>query len=175
MNQLPPPSLRPLADEMPHPHVVRVRRWYRRPGALIGAAAVAAVVIGGGAFAAVNHTPGSADPQVAMRQCVDQAQDAEVLKPTAASGEVRFAPSCNAALVEVSGLPGLPADRSYQLWVVADSHARSVSLLPQATAGQPQIWMAPMQTGDTAIGITEEPVAGSPQPTSAPIWAVTLS
>ncbi len=154
-------------------NVVPIRRWYRRPGALI-AAAVAAVVIGGGAVIAVNRTSAPPDQQVALHECVDQAGDAQVLKPADGGGEVTFAPSCDAALVDVSGLRDLPADRTYQLWVLAGSSARSVTLLSQAAAGQQQIWMAPTQAGDTAIGITEEPAAGSPQPTSAPIWAVSL-
>jgi len=155
--------------------VIPLRRpWYRRPAAFI-AAAVAAAVIGGGVLVAVNRASSPTDPQVALEQCVQQAGDAQVLKPAdATQGEVRFAPSCNAALVDVSGLRDLPADRTYQLWVLAGSNARSVTLLNQAADGQPQIWAAPTQAGDTAIGITEEPAAGSPQPTSSPIWAVTL-
>ncbi len=155
--------------------VIPLRRpWYRRPAAFI-AAAVAAVVIGGGVVVAINRTSSPTDPQVALEQCVQQAGDAQVLKPAdATQGDARFAPSCSAALVDVSGLPDLPADRTYQLWVLAGSNARSVTLLNLAAEGQPQIWAASTQAGDTAIGITEEPAAGSPQPTSNPIWAVTL-
>jgi hypothetical protein len=135
---------------------------------------VAAVVIGGGVVVAVNRTSNPPDQQVALEQCVQQAGDAQVLKPADAQGEVRYAPSCGAALVDVSGLRDLPADRTYQLWVLAGSNARSVTLLNQAADGQPQVWAAPTQAGDTAIGITEEPATGSPQPTSPPIWAVAL-
>ena len=154
--------------------VVPLRRpWYRRPAAFI-AAAVAAVVIGGGVVVAVNRTSSPPDQQVALEQCVQHAGDAQVLTPADAQGEVRYAPSCNAALVDVSGLRDLPADRTYQLWVLAGSNARSVTLLTQAADGQPQVWAAPTRAGDTAIGITEEPATGSPQPTSDPIWGVTL-
>ncbi len=154
--------------------VVPIRRpWYRRPAAFIAAAA-AAVVIGGGVVVAIDSTSGPLDPQVALEQCVQRAGDAQVLEPADAQGEVRYAPSCSAALVDVSGLRDLPADRTYQLWVLAGSNARSVTLLKLAADGQPQAWAAPTQTGDTAIGITVEPAAGSPQPTSNPIWAVTL-
>ena len=154
--------------------VVPIRRpWYRRPAAFI-AAAVAAVVIGGGVVVAVNRASSPPNQQVALEQCVQQAGDAQVLEPADAQGEVRYAPSCSAALVDVSGLRDLPADRTYQLWVLAGSNARSVTLLNLAADGQPQVWAAPTQAGDTAIGITVEPAAGSPQPTSDPIWAVTL-
>ena len=149
------------------------RPWYRRPAAFI-AAAVAAVAIGGGVVVAINRTSSPPDQQVALEQCVQQAGDAQVLEPADAQGEVRYAPSCSAALVDVSGLRDLPADRTYQLWVLAGNDARSVTLLNLAADGQPQVWAAPTQAGDTAIGITEEPATGSPQPTSKPIWAVTL-
>jgi hypothetical protein len=172
----PTPTSTPPAEGTPPTSgtVVPFRRpWYRRPAAFI-AAAVAAVVIGGGVVVAVNRTSSPPDQQVALEQCVQQAGDAQVLKPADGQGEVRYAPSCNAALVDVSGLGDLPADRTYQLWVLAGSNARSVTLLNQAAEGQPQVWAAPTQPGDTAIGITEEPAAGSPLPTSDPIWAVTL-
>ena len=175
-----PPTGQPeLGSGEPNPgsptdHVVPLRRWYRRPAALI-AAAVAAVVIGGGVVIAIDRTSGPTDPQVALRECVDNAGDSQVLKPAQGSGDVTFAPSCSAAQVDVSGLPDLPADRTYQLWVLAGSRARSVTLLSDAANGRPQVWMAPTQAGDTAIGITNEPAGGSPQPTSAPIWAVPLN
>ena len=165
----------PATDTVPSSGTVLPfrRPWYRRPAAFI-AAAVAAVVIGGGVVVAVNRTSSPPDQEVALEQCVQQAGDAQVLKPADAQGEVRYAPSCSAALVVVSGLRDLPADRTYQLWVLAGSNARSVTLLKLAADGQPQAWAAPTQAGDTAIGITEEPATGSPKPTSDPIWAVTL-
>jgi hypothetical protein len=173
---VPTPTPSPTVPDTPPTSgtVVPLRRpWYRRPAAFI-AAAVAAVVIGGGVVVAVNRTSNPPDQQVALEQCVQQAGDAQVLKPADAQGEVRYAPSCGAALVDVSGLRDLPADRTYQLWVLAGSNARSVTLLNQAADGQPQVWAAPTQAGDTAIGITEEPATGSPKPTSDPIWAVAL-
>ena len=173
---VPTPTPSPTVPDRPPTSgtVVPLRRpWYRRPAAYI-AAAVAAVVIGGGVVVAVNRTSNPPDQQVALEQCVQQAGDAQVLQPADAQGEVRYAPSCGAALVDVSGLRDLPADRTYQLWVLAGSNARSVTLLNQAADGQPQVWAAPTQAGDTAIGITEEPATGSPKPTSDPIWAVAL-
>ena len=173
---VPTPTPSPTVPDTPPTSgtVVPLRRpWYRRPAAFI-AAAVAAVVIGGGVVVAVNRTSSPPDQQVALEQCVQQAGDAQVLTPADAQGWVRYAPSCNAALVDVSGLRDLPADRTYQLWVLAGSNARSVTLLTQAADGQPQVWAAPTRAGDTAIGITEEPATGSPQPTSDPIWGVTL-
>ena len=170
-----PPPPPPAADaDASTGTVLPFRRpWYRRPAAFI-AAAVAAVVISGGVVVAINRTSSPPDQQVALEQCVQQAGDAQVLEPADAQGEVRYAPSCSAALVDVSGLRDLPADRTYQLWVLAGADARPVTLLNLAADGQPQVWAAPTQAGDTAIGITEEPATGSPQPTSKPIWAVTL-
>ena len=55
-----PPTRQPAPAETPADlpdNVVPIRRWFRRPGALI-AAAIAAVVIGGGAVVAINQAGG---------------------------------------------------------------------------------------------------------------------
>ncbi|TKV57793.1 hypothetical protein FDO65_16800 [Nakamurella flava] len=151
------------------------RAWYQRPAAWLTAAAAAAV-LAVGTFGVVRSVTPTPDTQVALADCVSAAPDTRVLNPgAAADGVVRFAPSCGAAVVDVSGLPALPSGRTYQLWVLAGDQARSVTLLDTAATGQSQEWTATTRAGDTAIGITAEPTGGSPQPTSAPLWAVTLT
>lgn len=149
-------------------------RWYRRPGALL-AAAVAVLVLGGGAIFAVNQV-GQHD-QVAQtpEQCVAGAADQRQITPAQGSaGTVKYAPSCGAALLEVAGLPALPADRTYQLWALAGQQPRSLGVLPDAAAGKPQIVGAKTQSGETVVAVTAEPVGGSPQPTLPILWRATL-
>ncbi len=149
------------------------RRWYRRPGTYLIAAASAAILATGTIFA-VNQFTGP-DAQTALEQCIEQAPDREQLRPQAGGGGVTLAPSCAGALVDVSGLPQLPDDRTYQLWMLTEAtNPRSLSLLPTVADGGQQVVVAPIQPGDAAIGVTDEPAAGSEQPTSDPVWAVPL-
>src|SRR6478609_2079972 len=77
----PQPGPRHAAD-----NVVPLRRWYRRPAALV-AAAIAAVVIGGGTVVAINQV-NEQNQQVAQtpEQCVAQAADKQELAPEQGSG-----------------------------------------------------------------------------------------
>ena len=149
-------------------------RWYRRPGTYLVAAATAAILVVGTVFA-VNQFTGE-DAVTALQECIQEAPDREQLQPQAGAGSVTLAPSCAGVLVDVTGLPPLPDDRTYQLWMLAGSAdpPRSLSLLPGVADGGQQVVVAPTQPGDTAVGVTNEPAAGSPAPTSQPVWAVPL-
>lgn len=150
------------------------RRWYRRPAALL-AAAVAAVVVGGGAIVAINQVGQDDTVAKTPEQCIAQAADQRQITPSQGGGTVRYAPSCGAALLDVTGLPALPADRTYQLWALAGTQPRSLGVLPDATAGKPQIVAAQTQSGETAVAITAEPAGGSAQPTLPILWQAALT
>jgi anti-sigma-K factor RskA len=157
-------------------NVVPIRRWFRRPGALI-AAAVAAVVIGGGAVVAINQT-GGPGTQVAQtpEECIAQAADKELITPAAGNeGSVTYAASCSAVLLDVTGLPALPADKTYQLWALKGQEARSLEPLPAATAGEPELVTRSTLPGENAVAITVEPAGGSKQPTFPIVWQAVLT
>ena len=157
-------------------NVVPIRRWFRRPGALI-AAAVAAVVIGGGAVVAINQA-GGPGTQVAQtpEECIAQAADKELITPAAGNeGSVTYAASCSAVLLDVTGLPALPADKTYQLWALKGQEARSLEPLPAATAGEPEFVTRSTLPGENAVAITVEPAGGSKQPTLPIVWQATLT
>ena len=162
----------PAAD-----NVVPLRRpWYRRASSLI-AAAVAAVVIGGGAIAIVNNQQDQAQQTAQTpEQCVATAADKKVLSPQAGQGEVTFAPSCNAATLDVTGLPDLPDNQTYQLWALAGETVapRSLGLLSDASAGNPQLVTAQTQPGENVVAITAEPAGGSAGPTLPILWMTNL-
>jgi anti-sigma-K factor RskA len=88
---------------------------------------------------------------------------------------VRYAPSCGAALLDVTGLPALPSDRTYQLWALAGATPRSLGTLPDATAGKPQVIAAQTRTGENAVAITAEPAGGSQSPTLPILWQAALT
>ncbi len=157
-------------------NVVPIRRWFRRPGALI-AAAVAAVVIGGGAVVVINQTNGPGQ-QVAQtpEECIAQAADKVEMTPAPGSqGSVTYAASCQAVMLDVTGLPDLPDNRTYQLWALKGDEARSLDVLPDASAGQPQLVTKTTQPGENAVAITVEPAGGSAQPTSPIVWQSALA
>lgn len=183
--QAPPASLRrsvlaavAVTPQLPpRPDNVRpLRPWYRRPATLIAAAA-AAVVIGGGVVA-VNQLTGRTD-QVAQtpEQCVAAAADRTEVTPEGGRGQVTYAPSCAAVTVDVSGLPALPAGRTYQLWAIADPQqaARSLGVLDEAAAGQTQVVTQATRPGEVLVAITAEPEGGSNAPTSDPVWVAELT
>ncbi len=150
------------------------QRWYRRPGALL-AAAVAAIVIAGGSIVAVNRVGQDNEVAQTPEQCVAQAADQRQITPAQGGGTVRYAPSCGAALLDVTGLPALPSDRTYQLWALAGSTPRSLGTLPDATAGKPQVIAAQTQSGENAVAITAEPAGGSQSPTLPILWQAALT
>ena len=90
----------------------------------------------------------------------------------------RIDPATDQMLVVVSRLPQLPADRAYQLWFVRpDSVRDSGGIFRVGTGGEGTILARAPAGLDayTAIGITEEPVGGSPQPTGPRIVGTSLA
>ena len=157
-------------------NVVPIRRWFRRPGALI-AAAVAAVVIGGGAVVAINQA-GGPGTQVAQtpEECIAQAADKEQFTPApGGEGSVTYAASCSAVMLDVTGLPDLPDNQTYQLWALKGQEARSLDVLPDASAGRTQLVTKTTQPGENAVAITVEPAGGSAQPTLPIVWQAALT
>jgi anti-sigma-K factor RskA len=153
---------------------VPLRRWYRRPAALV-AAAIAAVVIGGGAVVAINQV-NDQDQQVASpAECVAQAADKQELSPDLGAGSAIYAPSCAAVTVDVTGLPDLPTDRTYQLWAIAgEAPPRSLGVLSKAATGEPELLTTTTNAGENVLAITTEPAGGSTAPTLPIIWKTTL-
>ena len=89
-----------------------------------------------------------------------------------------YAPSCAAVTVDVTGLPELPEDRTYQLWALSDQpdvQPRSMGLLPQAADGGQQIVTESTRPGEVAVAITAEPGQGSASPTLPIVWMTDLT
>lgn len=141
-------------------------------------AVAAAAVIGVGTFFFVNQDeePQLADP---LATCVQNDQSAKQFTATPESegtSVVTLSTSCNAATFTVSGLDGLSPDQVYQLWVMKGAEsARSVALLHTDSNGWYPSFTAPLEAGDTDMGISIEPAAGSPAPTTDPVVVVPIS
>lgn len=74
------------------------------------------------------------------------------------------------AVVRADGLRSVPADRIYQLWMIRDSKPVSVALFrPNADGTQlTEVSVPTSVQGIAAFAVTEEPAAGSAQPTMTP-------
>lgn len=70
--------------------------------------------------------------------------------------------------VSTTGLPQLPADKAYELWLISDAGAVSAGMINGVNSDGTTM-VAGAMTGVTHFGITVEPATGSPSPTTDPI------
>lgn len=82
---------------------------------------------------------------------------------------VAYSSSAGLAAVTASGLPSLPADKGYELWLIGDGGATPMGMLD--TSGTvPKTMLIEGSVEQAAyLGITIEPAQGSEQPTTEPI------
>lgn len=155
-----------------------------RPGRLVAAAVAAVLALGGGTVGVVQYR---AAQDLREQRQVALAQEREVAAvvgdpaarfvsgPVSSGGRVTVALASGRAVVLADGVPGLPADRTYQLWVVRPEGISSLGLGPAASAAAGG-WARPVtgvRAGDT-VAVSVEPSGGSRQPTTTPVAAVEL-
>ncbi|WP_309080731.1 anti-sigma factor [Zhihengliuella sp.] len=158
------------------------RRKQRSQRLLAAAAAVLLVATGvlTGVVMVQQNELDSTQEQLAdsarYRQVVDgilaSADATTATVPSESGGAVHltYSASEGAMLLKSSGLPELPADRAYELWLISADGAEPAGLLTpeQAAGSEPKILQRSME-GVTHFGITVEPATGSEQPTTDPI------
>jgi anti-sigma-K factor RskA len=154
------------------------RTWL--PRLAVGLAAVFAVAaIGmGTAMNGAEHRLAAARGSSHAMAVVLGSPDAVLLTARVTSGgraTIVMSHRYDALVFTVSGLPALPAARSYQLWVMGPGGPRSAGLLaagPDGRAGPTVV--SGLARGDR-VGLTVEPAGGSARPTARAILMVTLS
>lgn len=145
--------------------------WFRSP---IGIAASFLLVLSMGLGAlAVNESRRADRAEQTAARIAAIATDPdrqEASRPISSGGDGLVIAAGDGAIFRADGLRALPADRTYQLWVMDDKGgARSAGLLGRG--GDVQRLVEGVQPTDQ-IGLTVEPKGGSPGPTTAPILAV---
>ena len=78
------------------------------------------------------------------------------------------------AVFEASGLPEVPAARTYQLWVVDRSGPRPAGLVVPGGAGKVTRLLEGRVTGSEQVAMTVERRGGAARPTSEPVVVVDL-
>jgi anti-sigma-K factor RskA len=152
-------------------------RWFRRPGALIGVAAAAVVLVVGGVVVGTNiGGPGTSQaPVAAAYEQVTTASDVVIDKRDVVGGgtaTVYFSASEAKTAVVLNDASPLPEGRVLQLWYIGKSGPVSAGVIP-ATDGTGHAVLAGSYTPGDTVAITVEPEGGSEQPTTEPIVAVT--
>ncbi len=120
--------------------------------------ALAAIVLGGLLWAAFGLWLSPAVPPVSLSP-TDMAPEAD--------GELVFERGGRAATLTVRGLPVLPADQQYQLWLVSDGERESGAVFSVNDNGwaETAVEMSRAAAEYERFGITIEPAGGSPGPT----------
>lgn len=155
--------------------VLPMLRRARTTSRALLAVAAALVVLAGGLGGVVVHEQQRA---TTMRQAAAEvasvlaAADAQTLTGTGQQGSsarVIVSRAKGSAVFVGQTLPDVGADHALQLWVLGDGSPRSVGLLHDNA-----VVVAHGVTKGLRLGITVEPAAGSPKPTTAPIMQIDL-
>lgn len=139
-------------------------RWQGRPPLMwlaSAAAALALVVVGITVFSSSGNGP----DRVAA---VVDAEDAVARSLTGSLGgsvTVAYSAQLDAVAVTGSGVDGLPSDRTYQLWLVDDTGAKSVGVFRPNENGSVAVRFDGVDPTSFVLGVTVEPAGGSESPT----------
>ncbi|OUE22248.1 Anti-sigma-K factor RskA [Clavibacter michiganensis] len=152
-------------------------RWFRRPGALIGVAAAAVVLVVGGVVVGTNvGGPGTSQTPVASAyEQVTTASDVVIDKRDVVGGgtaTVYFSASEAKTAIVLNDASPLPEGRVLQMWYVGASGPVSAGVMSASDGAGHAVLQGSYTPGDT-VAITVEPEGGSEQPTTEPIVAVT--
>jgi anti-sigma-K factor RskA len=147
------------------PDELAARRSPSRLGRLVPVLAAAAVVV-----ALVLGVGWVRSHQALDRQqtvsAVLTAPDASSVVMEGTEGGMRlvYAPSLDRSVVVVDGMADLPSDRTYALWFIGPDGPEEADLF-RTDQGRATRLLERTPVGYAALGVTEEPAGGSPQPT----------
>lgn len=150
--------------------------WLVVTAAVAVVAAVAAIGLGLHLGSMQNRLSAADQRDHAIAEVVGAPDAVKMTAPVSTGGTATVVMSHHMrSLVFVARrLSALPAARGYELWLMGPSGDRSAGMLPQPRSGMsgPMV-VDDLHAGDQ-VGLTVEPAAGSPQPTSPPIVLVAL-
>jgi anti-sigma-K factor RskA len=155
-------------------------RWL---GAAAAALFVAAAALGGWAVGLANEQHRTQQQMQALAQehaevmALLMAPDSKVIPgrmPDGAVVTVALSAQSGKGAVITQNLPELAEGQVYELWLINGNSAKPAGMVSPGQPGRTDMTMLPDVAGATHLGITVEPVGGSPQPTSAPVMVQKL-
>lgn len=160
-------------------------RWFGSPGriAAVAAAAVVLVVGGGIAGGAIVGGMGGTGGTTAATQQQDSAlariSSAADVRSTSAhissggSATLVYSAREGRSVLVARGLAALPASKTYQLWYIDSSGARSAGTFRTNAADATTVAaLSGAFSSGVTVGVTIEPGSGSKQPTTTPVVAL---
>jgi anti-sigma-K factor RskA len=161
------------------------RVWIPRISVVAAAASVALAVVFGVSQSNTSSRLSTLENQLSAARVHNQQVDSVlaqgdlrlVSNKTSVGGSVSaiVSPSAARLVVVTSGLPALPADKVYELWLLGPSVAQPSGLLTTAEHGRTVPVVATGYVKGYKLGITVEPAGGTLKPTTNPIVAMPLS
>jgi anti-sigma-K factor RskA len=129
---------------------------------LVAAAAIAALILG----ISLGATHRALDRQQALTQVLTSPDATTVSLDGTQPGDMRlvYSPSLKRSAVVVDGVADVPSDRTYALWFIGSDGPKPAGLF-RTSDGHAAHMINGTPEGFNALGVTEEPAGGSPQPT----------
>jgi anti-sigma-K factor RskA len=151
------------------------RPWFQQPLAWAASFLLLLCIALAGVTVAANRSADRAERAAAQIASVATDPDRQTLSaPITSGGKGVIVAAHGNAVFRAQGLSALPADRSYQLWVMDPrGGARSIALLGHGPVGHVEQFVPNVRAGDS-VGLTVEPRNGSDAPTSPPVLVMTM-
>lgn len=153
------------------------RRWFQRPGLILGAAAAAVLLFVGGTFvgSTLSGSNSYQSQQASALAEINAAPDVQRATATVAGGGTAtlvWSGKLGRSALVADQLPPLPDDKTYELWYIRDGKAIPAgTMTPSGSGSTWRVLTGDMAAGDT-VGVTVEPSGGSDRPTTDPIVAI---
>ena len=136
---------------------------------LLSAAAALLLVVAGGLGIALGLEQRQADQEQENIIALLTDPENRAVVDVPGGGTVVLNTSGDRALVEMRGVPAPPTGKAYELWVVPDSgNPIKAGLMP---TGEGRAYIEDLSEA-AALAVTQEPAAGSEQPTTEPLLSV---
>ncbi|WP_368497536.1 anti-sigma factor [Herbiconiux sp. A18JL235] len=153
------------------------RRWFTGPvGIVVGAAAAAALFVGGLAGGALMNSGTGGAPvadssatALAEITAAPDSQRASVPLDGGGAATLVWSGELGRSAVLVDGLGGLPDGKVYEAWyIAADGPKPAGTFTPSSSGTTWHVLDGAMHAGDS-VGVTIEPAGGSATPTTDPV------
>jgi anti-sigma-K factor RskA len=143
--------------------------WFRQPAG-IAASFLLLVAMGLGVFATAQSRRADRAEQTAARiaAVATDPNRAYSTHDISSGGTGMLVVAGDRAIFRATGVPSLPGDRTYQLWVINASGAHSLGVLGRGATGDIEHFVEGVKATDQ-IGLTVEPKGGSKAPTTKPV------